>query len=149
MEPHLYMEGFMVLNTIKDIVLILAGISAVMTFALVTLRTRNIHQLSAIVQYFQQGDKPEEIDARDKITNFEIINPKAADKVCNFFHLWGLVAEKGYLPMWIFVDQPSGKRVVELYSKLKGHIEDKRVKNKYYAKGFEGLHDEIKKKNKQ
>lgn len=67
--------------------------------------------------------------------------------VINFFHHWGLLARKGYLPLWVF-DYGSGAGVIRYYEILKDRIETMRNTHNdpSYASGFEWLYNKMKKR---
>ncbi len=65
--------------------------------------------------------------------------------VISYFHFWGLMVKKGFLPFYIF-KSASGLAVVKLYSKLKPTIADHRKANEYYAEYFEWLYIKIRRK---
>ena len=68
---------------------------------------------------------------------------KAVSFISNFFHVWGLLAKKRYLPMWVF-ESSSGFSVVKLYEGAKDIIlENRLTSNAFYAENFEWLHDRI------
>ncbi|WP_435874070.1 DUF4760 domain-containing protein [Rossellomorea vietnamensis] len=67
------------------------------------------------------------------------LDTKAASEICAFFHFWGMMVNKGYLPLWIF-KSASGPSVVRLFHLLKPYIEERRkTNNHYYAIDFEYL----------
>ena len=137
------------LQNVVNLVAIVSGISGII-MGLVSLKMVN---LDAVKEYFQQGDSDDFIAARKKVyelgeTN-ERIEPYNSEvgKVVSFFHFWGLMVKKKYLPIWVFEDA-SGFAVVKLYRILEPHIEERRVDNPYYAKYFQWLAEEIEKKYK-
>ena len=143
------------IQVITNIVSILSGTAAI----LIGIATIKTSRLNAVKEYFQQGDKKEFVQARGKIyriaeeneeadketiiAKFKIIDNDIAI-VISFFHFWGLMVKKGYLPMWVF-EGSSGIKAVKLYRILKVYIDNKRksTKNEKYAEEFEWLVKEI------
>ena len=134
---------------IKDavnIVAILSGISGILVGA----ASIRISNLGAVEEYFQQGDSREYTEARRRVYNL-IERKQKIDKddvdvgiVVSFFHFWGLMVKKHYLPIWVF-DSSSGYAVIRLFEGLSGLIEERRKDNPKYAQYFEWLYKKIKK----
>ncbi len=84
---------------------------------------------------YSMKDKPEEIDISDN----------NAALVANHLHHWGLLAKRGYLPLWVFYDG-SGGGVVRLYTILENYIEKRRAANEDETlfMGFEWLYSKFK-----
>lgn len=132
-----------VLAIVASLLAIITGVIAIfMSFIEV-----NKAKLDAVKDYFQQGDDNEYVDARKYIfNNYKYsknynIKEKYSEskaKVCNFFHFWGLMNRKGYLPIWVF-EGSSGVQVVKLFFILYGDIIESRKQNKFYAIEFERL----------
>lgn len=107
------------LADIVDIVAILSGISGILVGA----ASIRISNLGAVEEYFQQGDSKEYTEARRKIyvkieqnQKIEQDDPDVA-AVVSFFHFWGLMVKKRYLPAWVF-ESASGYAVIRLYEGL-------------------------------
>lgn len=137
------------LQNVVNIVAIISGVSGV----IMGLTSFKMANLDAVKEYFQQGDSDDFIKARKNVyktaeekRKIEKHNENAA-KVISFFHFWGLMVKKKYLPIWVFEDA-SGFAVVKLYRILEPHIKERRADNPYYAKHFEWLANEIKKRYK-
>jgi hypothetical protein len=63
--------------------------------------------------------------------------------ICNFYHLWGLLTKKGFLPLWVF-ESSSGIGVCILYELSKPVIDYHRNnRNPFYAENFEWLYHKI------
>ena len=137
------------LADIVDVVAILSGISGILVGA----ASIRISNLGAVEEYFQQGDSKEYTEARRKI--YIKIDQKQkieqdyldAAIVVSFFHFWGLMVKKKYLPAWVF-DSASGYAVIRLYEGLSDMIIERRKKNPEYAQYFEWLYIKTKKKLK-
>ena len=92
------------IKDVVNIVAILSGISAI----LVGVASIRISNLGAVKEYFQQGDNKEYTTARHNLyKKFEegvSIDPNDADasNTVSFFHFWGLMVKKKYLPFWVF-----------------------------------------------
>lgn len=132
---------------VVNIVAILSGISGILVGA----ASIRISNLGAVQEYFQQGDTKEYTEARRKLYN-KIDKKQKIDKddldagiVVSFFHFWGLMVKKHYLPIWVF-DSASGYAVIRLYEGITGMIEERRKDNPQYAEYFEWLYKKIKKR---
>jgi hypothetical protein len=136
------------LSLLVGIAAIASGVSGV----LMSLSSRKVAIFEAIREYYQNGDTPAMIENRTKIYATEDgvtpLDEKAASEICAYFHFWGMMVKKGYLPIWVF-NSASGPSVVRLFYLLKPYIELRRVSNnQYYAKDFEYLIKYIEKKYK-
>lgn len=129
------------IKDVVNIVAILSGISAI----LVGVASIRISNLGAVKEYFQQGDNKEYTTARHNLyKKFEegvSIDPNDADasNTVSFFHFWGLMVKKKYLPFWVF-KSASGHAVIRLYEGLREMIEIRRVDNPEYAEYFEWIY---------
>ncbi len=131
------LNKLLILDNVVGVVAILSGIAGIL-IGVAGMRQAN---LDAVKEYFQQGDNSDYVKARRNISSSESSTFKDEDvaEVCNFFHMWGLLNRKRYLPMWVF-EGSSGIRVVELYIKLYGAIKKRRERdNTFYAEEFEYL----------
>lgn len=132
---------FIIEADVVNIVAILSGISAI----LVGVASIRISNLGAVKEYFQQGDNKEYTTARHNLyKKFEegvSIDPNDADasNTVSFFHFWGLMVKKKYLPFWVF-KSASGHAVIRLYEGLREMIEIRRVDNPEYAEYFEWIY---------
>lgn len=135
------------MEDIVDVVAILSGISGV----LVGFASIRISNLGAVKEYFQQGDDKDQIEARKNLyKKFDEgikIEPddKDASLVISFFHFWGLMVKKKYLPFLVF-KSASGHAVIILYEGLQPMIQERRRKSPDYAEYFEWLYLKCKKK---
>lgn len=145
--------GFTKITKIKDvvnIVAILSGISGI----LVGVASIRISNLGAVKEYFQQGDTPEFIEARRKVyskidQNVKIDkNDVDAASIVSFFHFWGLMVKKKYLPLWVF-ESSSGQAVIRLYEGLESMIMERREDNLMYGEYFEWLYKKVKRRTVQ
>ena len=139
--------GQLKVKDIVNIVAILSGISGILVGA----ASIRISNLGAVQEYFQQGDSREYTEARRKLY-YKIDKREKIDKddidagiVVSFFHFWGLMVKKHYLPVWVF-ESASGYAVIRLYECITEMIEDRRKDNPQYAEYFEWLYKKIKKK---
>lgn len=153
------------LDNIVGIVAIITGISGGV-LGIVSLRTANLENVR---EYFQTGDTKEMIYNRSVLYEFKASNKSlyepdfflkhydinnnpsnlkmkdielSVSKISSFFHLWGLLAKKGYLPLWVF-ESASGIAVCRLYYASIEVINNKRKKNPLYAENFEWLTNKI------
>lgn len=124
---------------------IASGISGVM----MSLSSKRVANFEAIREYFQQGDTPKMIENRKNVYATESgeqeLDHLSASEICAFFHFWGMMVRKGYLPIWIFKSS-SGYSILKLHYLLESFIQDKKTSNQHYAEGFDWL---VKKINKQ
>lgn len=124
---------------------IASGISAIiMSYS--AIRTS---QFEAIKEYFLNGDTTEMAGFRKKMYDYEngiaSFDEKAAGGLCNYFHFWGMMVQRRYLPLWIF-DSASGPSICRLYVIMEDYIFEKRKVNEKYAHHFEELVTRIDKK---
>lgn len=103
----------------------------------------------AVHQYMESLEAPDFIAARARIYNQSPnqalpMDSKDASLVVNFFHHWGLLAKKHYLPLWVF-DSGSGTGVIRLYELTQGYIMNRRQihNDSIYASNFEWLYHEL------
>ena len=138
------------IKDIVNIVAILSGVSGI----LVGIASIRISNMGAVKEYFQQGDNKENAEARKEIyykidNNIKIDkNDRAAASVVSFFHFWGAMVKKHYLPVWVF-DSASGHAVIRLYEGLQEMIEERRKDNSKYGEYFEWLYYKIKGRTKE
>jgi len=135
------------LEVILSLAVIASSIAALLTFLFGVLPQRRLYKLDAVIKYFQQGDTTEAKKHRKRIYEAEPsnINRHDASMVIAFFHFWGLMVKKKLLPIWVF-DSISGYRVVQLYEKLRGHIQEEQKKASRYGEYFVWLAKEIKRR---
>ena len=132
---------------IVNIVAILSGISGILVGA----ASIRISNLGAVKEYFQQGDSKEYTDARrrlyNKIVGMQKISKDDIDAaiVVSFFHFWGMMVKKHYLPVCVF-ESASGYAVIRLYEGISEMIGERRKDNPQYAEYFEWLYKKMKKK---
>lgn len=133
------------MNDVVGVVAILSGIAGIV----MGIASARQASLEAVKEYFQQGDEDAYVEARRRIFNEKgTITEADLSKVANFFHFWGLMNRKGYLPIWVF-EGSSGIQIVKLYQKLEPNILEKRCNNIFYAVEFELLVKRISKKYKK
>ena len=138
------------IKDVVNIVAILSGISGV----LIGVASIRISNMEAVKEYFQQGDSLENVAARKEIyckinNNIKIDkNDVAAGSIISFFHFWGIMVKKKYLPLWVF-ESASGYAVIRLYEGLQEMIEERRKDNEKYGEYFEWLYYKIKKRLKE
>ncbi len=144
-----------------DIDLILSAIGAltgvialaVSIFGL-NLSERKRNYSVAVHEFLSAMESPEFTKARSAVINsildeenIDLIVCDNADfsYVVNFFHHWGILAEQGYLPLWVF-KYGSGNGTHRLYKKVLPYIKKMREKqvDLTYAKGFDKLIDLLK-----
>lgn len=144
-----YINLYNILNieNVVGIVAILSGITGI----IMGIGSMRQASLDAIKDYFQQGDNPEHVKAREFISkNKNNLDEDSVEvkKIVNFYQLWGILNRKRYLPLWVF-SGASGIRVVELYINIEKIIIKKRQINPYYGQEFEWLSYRIYRKYKK
>lgn len=72
----------------------------------------------------------------------------AAGIQINFFQMWGLLQNKGFLPMWVF-ETASGYSIIKLHQSIEEILLERRETNPYYGCQFTDLCKRIIKKNKK
>lgn len=110
------------------------------------------NRFTAVNQYLEGLEQKEFISARAKVHSRPSNQQIAIDDpdypiVVNFFHHWGLLAIKHYLPMWVF-DYGSGAGAIRYYELTQDYIMARRElhNDPTYAKGFELLYLKLIKK---
>ncbi len=96
----------------------------------------------AVNEFLTKIENADFIETRRYIynnSNFPI-DDKKVPEVVNFFHHWGMLVEKHYLPLWVF-DEAAGNGAIRLYEHSKEYIYLRRKvdKDPYYGEGFERL----------
>ncbi|HHX61354.1 MAG TPA: hypothetical protein GX707_11690 [Epulopiscium sp.] len=135
------------IENLVGVIAILSGITGIV----IGFSSSRQASLDAVKDYFQQGDEESYVKARTNILETKSIDKMEkteVGKVCNFFHFWGLMNRKKYLPIWVF-EGSSGLQVVKLYIKLQTTIKEKRKLNQFYAIEFEKLARRIYRKYNQ
>lgn len=79
-------------------------------------------------------------------TRAEVIS--AAGVTMNFFQMWGLLQNKGFLPMWVF-ETASGYSIIKLHQAIEDILYDRRETNPFYGQQFSWLCARILKKYKK
>ena len=130
---------------IIDIVLCVASIIS----GLVSLWGILHNKFLAVDAFFTAMENKDFIKARQHVyntDNFKIDDIEAAE-VVNFFHHWGLLAKKHFLPLWVFKGG-SGAGTIRLYKKLEPFIINMREEkhDPSYAGYFEWLYHRIQRK---
>lgn len=128
----------------------LGGIAGIISIIEVVLNSRNNHYL-AVHEFLMGHDDVEFIAARAAVYNHtgtQRLDDKDIAKVVNYFHHWGLLAKKKYLPLWVF-DYGSGAGVIRLYEITRDYIVQRRKvhEGSTYALGFEWLYYTLKDRN--
>lgn len=99
----------------------------------------------AVHQYLEAVETPDFIEAKAIIYNSnpkEIsLDSREAAQIINFFHHWGLLAKKHYLPLWVF-DSGTGAGAIRLYELTQDYIRKRQYhhKDSSYASNFTWLY---------
>lgn len=102
----------------------------------------------AVHQYLEAVEAPDFIDAKAIIYNSDPrqipLESREAAIIVNFFHHWGLLAKKHYLPLWVF-DSGSGAGAIRLYELTQEYIRKRQGhhKDSSYASNFKWLYNEL------
>lgn len=106
----------------------------------------------SVNEFLTQIESKEFISAKNYVYNHRDKDWDEKDEnaaiIVNFFHHWGMLANKKYLPMWVFKNA-TGNGACRLYELLKPYIELRREINndEYYGEYFEWLYFKLKSKN--
>ncbi len=103
----------------------------------------------SVHEYLTKVESEEFIKAKQYVYNhdqFEVTDEYAAI-IVNFFHHWGMLAKRKYLPMWVF-DGATGNGAYRLYEKVYPYIQDRQKLNSdpQYGEYFTWLYLELKKR---
>ena len=103
----------------------------------------------AIHQFLEAIDDESFSDARNRVYHsdpeqLKLPDNKDASLMVNFFHHWGLLTKKHYLPLWVF-DYGSGAGIIRIYNLTKGHIQaiQSLHQDSKYGSGFQWLYDKL------
>lgn len=104
------------------------------------------NQAVTIDKFFSALESKEFIKVKKVIYNKDIrdVYDEDAAAMVNFYHHWGLMVRKKYLPLWAF-DGGTGDGVIRSYERVRNYIELRRKHdhNKTYAIHFEWLYNEL------
>lgn len=130
---------------------IIGGVTGVTGMIISFLGIRR-NRYESIHEYLTQIDDKEFIETRRKVYSKDYnencnISDEDAARVVNFFHHWGILAKKNYIPIWIFYGA-SGNGVCRLYEKTQPYIEARRKKDndEQYGEYFGWLYKKLKKR---
>ncbi|MCL1846716.1 MAG: hypothetical protein FWF91_01970 [Coriobacteriia bacterium] len=132
-------------------VLSIVGVSAgVLAFIISILGVIN-NRFQAVSNYYSIDRDMSFFEARKKVYNLkesEVSEDIELAYVISYFHFWGLMVKKRYLPFYVF-KSASGISIMELYEHLIPTILARRNReegrNQYYAEYFEWLYYKTKK----
>lgn len=102
----------------------------------------------AVHQYLEAVESTDFMKAKAAIYNSDPgqipLDSNEAAQIVNFFHHWGLLARKHYLPMWVF-DSGTGAGAIRLYELTQAYIMKRRDhhKDSTYGSDFEWLYNEL------
>ena len=110
-------------------------------------------QFLTIHQYMAALEDPEFIKAREHLYNIQGTIPLEDEKVSlvvNFYHHWGFMARRGYLPLWVF-DYGFGPGTLRMCEMTAEYINACREKHGdlTYAENVTWLHHKLKKRQKR
>lgn len=99
-----------------------------------------------IDKFFSALESKDFIKVKKAIYTKEItdVHDEDAASIANFYHHWGLMVKKKYLPIWVF-DGGTGEGVIRSYERVRNYINFRRENdhNKAYAEHFEWLYHEL------
>ena len=97
------------------------------------------NRYDAVNEFYSAVEKPDFIAARHFVyTQSNLpLDDENISYVINFFHHWGMMAKKHYLPMWVF-NGASGEGVIRLYERCATQIDHlRRINHEHkYGEGF-------------
>lgn len=147
------------LQYIVNIIAIISGLSGI----IIGISGQRITNLEAVKEYFNQGDNEKITISREVIygyIDYELLSNRivegwtndeykelsnCASTIINFYHMWGLMTRKKYLPIWVFKGS-SGRQLIVIYEKLQVYIQLKMKDNSDYAENFSWLYKKVKRK---
>lgn len=138
------------INTISIIVAIIGAITGIIGMV-ISILGRNQEKYHIVYEFLNGMTNPEFIKAREMVYNQKnndvSVNDENMAFVVNYFHQWGLLAKKGYLPLWVF-NYGSGAGAIRLYEAAAIFIKKRRQlhEDDTYAYGFEWLYYRLKRK---
>lgn len=104
----------------------ITGISSLIVSIISHYRTR----VYSVHEYLAKVESEDFIKAKKHVytsDQFEVEDQYAA-VIVNFFHHWGMLAKRRYLPMWVF-DGATGNGACRLYEKVLPYIQERQEKN--------------------
>lgn len=125
-------------------------ISGLVAIASLTISIYGIihNRFLAVNEFLTKVEEPKFIEAKKYVYNKVIrdITDENAAIIVNFFHHWGLLAKKHYLPMWVF-NGATGLGTCRLYERTKIYIQNRREDSQDFTYGeyFEWLYIKIRK----
>lgn len=126
---------------INIVLSLFSGLSAIVSIIGGFLSLKH-NQFKAVDEFLTKIESTEFIEAKNHVYNsetFDITDQKAAI-IVNFFHHWGLLTKKRYLPLWVFKGA-TGQGANRLYKRLSNYINRRRKLNNdpSYGEYFEWL----------
>lgn len=103
----------------------------------------------AVNEFLTKIEEDKLIEARKHVYNtsdFPVTDEKAS-VVVNFYHHWGLMAKKHYLPLWVF-NGSNGRGTIRLHKRLGTYLAARRRDHddSSYGEYFDWLAQKIEKK---
>lgn len=132
------------------------GVAAVIALLVVIAFSRMQYQQSRAIlhyqmmlEYYRDGDDNRQREARKAV--YESLEGKAlpedkAETVVAFFHQWGILAQRGAIPIDVFVATVTGDRVIKLRGALESFMGKR---DKEYGAGFRWLVDTVERERKR
>ncbi len=133
------------IGTITGVIGTITGILGIV-FSL--LRARR-DKYDAVSEFLTQIEDEKFISVKNYVYNHERnewdVKDEQAAIIVNFFHHWGMLAKRKYLPMWVFKNA-TGIGACRLYESVKPYIEARRKFNNdnSYGEYFEWLYLKLK-----
>ncbi len=104
------------------------------------------NRFKAVNEFLSAVEDEKFIVAKKHVYNCECFGLEDTDAalVVNFFHHWGLLARKHYLPMWVF-DSGTGSGACRLYERVSEYIVNRRKANNdlFYAEHYDWLYTKL------
>lgn len=137
---------------VKLVISIVSGITAIISVFISCFGIVH-NRFLAVDKFLTKIEDHNFVDVKKYIYNhngpFDIDDEQAAT-IVNFFHHWGMLAKRHYLPMWVF-DGATGRGMCRLYQKTKNYIDARRQYNNdsSYGEYFEWLNGVVERRLKR
>ena len=143
-----YKKGDVLLTTVSLIPIIISAVSAACSIFCAFISVYS-NRMNAINEFFTAVEDDKFITAKKHIYNStdQSIDDEDAAFVVNFFHHWGLLVKKHYLPIWVF-DTGTGRGACRLYEKVAVYIARRREEHHdpTYAEYYQWLYIKLQKR---
>ena len=135
-----------ILTTLGALLGTFGGVAGIISIFEIHMNFRN-NRFHAIDEYLKGFEEPGFTAARAAAFKYKGMwnIDKDMATVVNYYHHWGILAKKHFLPLSVF-KEGSSESVIRLYEKTEAYIKERREKgDKTYASGFTWLYITLKK----